>query len=177
MIVLQVCLFAGFIWSAKKFFKIDPAQKDIRQKVIQLLGLIQIVNAFVYSFWFPTHALYQQLLAVLFYVLSIFYFYWTLSTVRKTTLRFAFSNSQPQAIIQEGPYRHLRHPFYFSYTCAWIATAFATNYSLIACLAGIVLVSLYLQAVAHEESEFAQTLHDSYGDYQARTSRIIPFIY
>lgn len=179
ILLVQIFLFSGFIFSASKYFKKESGTVRPQQLAIQILGIVQILNSLYFSLHFSVENRAVQAISLFFFFISIVYFYWAFSTVRKQVqLNFAFSKSSPQSIIQDGPYGHLRHPFYFSYICAWIGAVFITQFSVISIVAGITLSILYVLAAKQEEHEFSQNnLKNLYDTYKQKTYRIVPFLY
>lgn len=99
---------------------------------------------------------------------------WTIVTTRKAQLTLAFSRDVPHALIDRGPYRHVRHPFYTSYTLYWLAGALATLTWWVAAPA-IIAIILYVVAARREERKFAASgLAGAYADYRARTGMFFP---
>jgi protein-S-isoprenylcysteine O-methyltransferase Ste14 len=178
LLFLQVILYAGFIFSASRYFrKKDVPGSHPKQLAIQILGLLQIINALFISFYSPSQEF--QIPALLLFLTATVFFYWTFFTVtRRTRLNFAFSESSPQLILQEGPYRYVRHPFYFSYICAWVGVFLYTEWSPISIVAGLALTFLYVLAARQEEQEFLRSpLHETYAAYQGKTVMLIPFVF
>jgi protein-S-isoprenylcysteine O-methyltransferase Ste14 len=82
-----------------------------------------------------------------------------------------------QRLIEQGPYRLLRHPGYSGSLLLWIGAGLATTNWLIASLIAIVTSSAYLYRVRSEEAMLAQTFGEAYQDYRQRTWKLIPLIY
>jgi protein-S-isoprenylcysteine O-methyltransferase Ste14 len=108
------------------------------------------------------------------YVLAWLLFEWAVKATRERRLSFAFSSDWPVRLMNRGPYRLVRHPFYTSYMLAWIATLVATRQPL---LLGLILgmFVFYNRAANYEESKFAASpLADDYASYRARTGKFLP---
>ena len=53
-------------------------------------------------------------------------FTWAAKSVRGKAFSLAYCSGAPRVVVSSGPYRWVRHPFYLSYTLAWIAGVVAT---------------------------------------------------
>jgi protein-S-isoprenylcysteine O-methyltransferase Ste14 len=89
------------------------------------------------------------------------------------TLRVA----QQQIVVDQGPYRLIRHPGYAGDLAMWTGAGLATG-NLVATLAiAVMMVTAYFYRIQVEEQMLVATLGQAYVDYQARTKRLIPFMY
>lgn len=86
-----------------------------------------------------------------------------------------FDSHRPFLLVKQGPYKYVRHPIYLAniLLCA--------GYSLASCSIWVLAFSGYgafkmLRAMEEEESYLSKTF-PGYETYQAKTSRLIPFIY
>ncbi len=86
-----------------------------------------------------------------------------------------FDSHRPFRLVKQGPYKYVRHPIYLAniLLCA--------GYSLASCSLWVLAFSGYgafkmLRAMEEEESYLSKTF-PGYETYQAKTSRLIPFIY
>jgi protein-S-isoprenylcysteine O-methyltransferase Ste14 len=80
-------------------------------------------------------------------------------------------------ILTEGPYRFIRHPIYLSYSLAWSAAPVATHNVWLG-LTAIGMIACYMVSARDEERMLLSGLRGAeYRQWQARTWRLIPFIY
>ena len=79
----------------------------------------------------------------------------------------------PGAVLETGPYRHLRHPFYLSYLIAFAAEALAMRSRLgTAVLAAN--VALFVVMALHDEATLARSpLAEAYADYRRRVGVLL----
>lgn len=75
-------------------------------------------------------------------------------------------------LVEQGPYRHIRHPMYSAVLlcgagCAWAA---ATPLALVA----LGVLALVLVAKAELEERWLLQAHPGYADYRRRTRRFVP---
>jgi protein-S-isoprenylcysteine O-methyltransferase Ste14 len=88
----------------------------------------------------------------------------------------AFAKRSPFVFIRSGPYRFVRHPFYASYLYAWIGGGLAAQ-NVTAWIPVVALMLFYHSAASREEGEFLRSpLSESYGAYQRKTKRFIPYM-
>lgn len=93
---------------------------------------------------------------------------------RQARLEYAFTEEKPRGLLEEGPYRYIRHPFYTSYIVFWSGWALAT-WSIYSLLSLIVLIALYVIAARSEERKFAETpMAAAYAAYKRRAGLFWP---
>ncbi len=91
----------------------------------------------------------------------------------KRTLRI----SSEQHIVQDGPYRLIRHPGYLADIFLWVGGGFAVLnwFSLVVMLA--VIPYAYIYRIHSEEAMLAQAFGDEFTAYKAKTWKLIPYVY
>lgn len=108
---------------------------------------------------------------------SLSLFWWAIRTNRKKPLNIAFTESKPDHLVQNGPYRLVRHPFYTSYIIGWTAAPIASGQYWLLTIA-VIFVFLYYQAANFEESLFANSPQSSnYDEYRRRTGMFFPKLF
>jgi protein-S-isoprenylcysteine O-methyltransferase Ste14 len=170
--LLGACL-ASFGWGMRSFF-VQPSGYTSGMKVIAACGyafaalhLAAILLARGVSwerFW----------LAVFIYAAALGLYWWAVATNRSRRLSAAFSNDLPTHLVEDGPYRLVRHPFYCSYLLAWSAGVIGSGRLwLLATVA--VMLGIYLRAAYVEERKFARcVLASEYEAFRRRTGLLIP---
>jgi protein-S-isoprenylcysteine O-methyltransferase Ste14 len=80
-------------------------------------------------------------------------------------------------VIQEGPYKYIRHPSYtgFLLSAVGIGLLFGNWLGLI--VLTVIVFLAFLQRIVLEEAVLARELGEPYQTYMKRSSRLIPFIY
>ena len=99
---------------------------------------------------------------------------WCRRTIRGYGLSVIKSESLPESIVQAGPYRYIRHPFYSSYLIANLAllAAFPVIWTL---LAAIVNFAFFIHGARTEERNLSDgPLGPAYAEYKRRTGMFIP---
>jgi len=89
------------------------------------------------------------------------------------TLRVA--DNQP--VVQRGPYRLLRHPGYLGQILMWTGAALAGANWIILVMVVAVICLAYHYRIRAEEAMLGDRLGQPYLDYQARTWKLMPFVY
>jgi protein-S-isoprenylcysteine O-methyltransferase Ste14 len=95
-----------------------------------------------------------------------------LGTSYTRTLRVA----QGQHIVQDGPYRFIRHPGYLGMILTWIGASAATGNWVVLLAVFIVIIAAYHNRINNEEKMLLSKL-PGYDEYRAHTWRLIPLIY
>jgi len=88
------------------------------------------------------------------------------------TLRIA----QEQRVVEEGPYRLIRHPGYLGIMLMWVGAGLATVNAITGSVivAGVLVV--YGYRIRSDEAMLIQAFGEQYRAYEAHTWRLIPFV-
>lgn len=86
-----------------------------------------------------------------------------------------FDSHLPFRIVTQGPYRYIRHPVYLANILLSAGYTIASSSLWVLALGGYGVFKVS-KALIKEESYLSQTF-PRYKDYQAKTARLIPFIY
>ncbi len=85
--------------------------------------------------------------------------------------------SADQKVVQNGPYRYIRHPAYSGTILTMLGMGLAlTNWASLVVLLVCVLAG-HLYRVRVEEKALSQTIGQPYLEYMHRTKRFIPFVF
>ena len=114
------------------------------------------VAAFVWLMLRDHHAVAVLAAALGLFAASNALFFWTVATTRSQRLRLAYDPEPPGFLVQVGPYRYIRHPFYASYILFWLGCAVATQHPLSLAFL-IAMVAFALVAAFREERSFEGT--------------------
>jgi protein-S-isoprenylcysteine O-methyltransferase Ste14 len=85
--------------------------------------------------------------------------------------------STTQSLVQEGPYRLVRHPGYLGVLLLWLGAGLASANLLVV---GFIMVSMggaYRRCIRSEEVMLTNTFGEDYLAYARRTRRLIPWVY
>ena len=98
---------------------------------------------------------------------------WARRTAGRQHLFIGLSGQVPAALLETGPYRWLRHPFYLSYLIAFAAVAVATR-SRLGCAVSLASGVLFVVMALHDERTLARSpLAGAYADYRRRTGCLL----
>ena len=108
------------------------------------------------------------------YTASAVLFWWAVSVTR-ARLAACGQGCVSGAVLRDGPYRYVRHPFYLSYNLMWLAGFVATGWWVLA-VSAIAMASLYEWFAREEESGFLLSeLAAEYREYRRTAGRYWPF--
>jgi len=171
-LLLWVSAFSSFGWGVLRFFR-RSAGLTVHTAVVAALGLVfgaWHVAAIATSGVGPLPSGVGSLLLGL----STATFWSAVGACESRRLTAIFENDVPLHLVQRGPYRYIRHPFYASYTMFWLAGWIASGSTLALISAGIML-GIYQDAIRQEERKFASsTLAVQYAEYRRRVGMMIP---
>jgi protein-S-isoprenylcysteine O-methyltransferase Ste14 len=84
--------------------------------------------------------------------------------------------SEGQQILEEGPYRLIRHPGYLGTLLTWVGLPLALSNWLSAILVTAMIAVAFHSRIRAEEAMLIDAFGDQYRRYIQRTSRLLPFI-
>lgn len=174
--ITAIVCFASFSWALQCFFT-KPTKKNIGLGLIYIFGTLFIfVHLFSIIFLYPSNTTIANI-GLAFYLSSLCLFWWSVYTNYSKPLSAAFSSDQPLHLINTGPYRIIRHPFYVSYTLSWLAGAIIVDKFWLY-LTVIMMFILYWCAAVNEERKFEKSsLATSYKRYQEKVGMFLPKIF
>lgn len=117
----------------------------------------------------------QPWLALSAYAASASLFWWCVWVTRGRGLAACFQGKIAKTLVQRGPYRWMRHPFYVAYSLAWCAGFAATGWLPLA-VSAVTMALLYRKAALDEERDWLTSPHaHQYEKYIRSTGRFFPF--
>jgi protein-S-isoprenylcysteine O-methyltransferase Ste14 len=164
-----VC-FAAFVWGVKAHFRSTGAM-PAGMKLTSGLS-----TALFIAFLWHMHGGSSDLwpLALTLFTTAFAVFAAAIVASRSTPPTLAYDTDRPSFLLNNGPYRYVRHPFYLAYVLFWFGTAIATP-GLAGWLAPAIMTTLYLHAASREERKFANSeLAAAYAAYRAHTGMLLP---
>lgn len=169
--LVSAVVVGAYIWSVRNHFVSDGMPPGAR--IIAIAVVASTIIMFVLTWAFP-QPLFAQIAGLAIQLFSAWIFYAAILASRRARLRFVFDPEHPHSLVDQGPYKHVRHPFYVSYSIFWFGWAVAT-WSLFSVPSVIVLIWLYIAAARLEERNFeASPLSSEYAAYKARTGFFVP---
>lgn len=166
-----VC-FACFTWGTLRHF----VRRDEESQGTWAISLLSLAG-FGFFVWRVLHGPPSSGWAVgcLLFAASAGLWGWALATTRATPPTLAFTGDEPRLMLNAGPYRWVRHPFYSAYLLFWTGTAVAAP-GMSGWAAVLVLGAVYFAAARHEEGKFARSaLAARYAAYAAGTGMFLPW--
>lgn len=175
---LSVASFFCFAWAMRFHFKPSLGNpKSIGMTLITILGTVSfctvsfsiLANSEV---WAASAGA-----ATILFLFSQFMFWWAVYATRRQGFGLAFSGRMPRALLQTGPYRYIRHPFYLAYSTFWLAGVIAANRAGLLLIV-LLMIGLYYRAASLEESKFEESplLSADYAKYKRTTGMFFPKI-
>ena len=164
--------FACFTWGTLRHF----ARRDKESQGTWVISLLSLW-AFGFFVWRVLHGTLSQgwMVGCVLFAVSAGLWVWTLAETRTTPPTLAFTGDEPRFMLNAGPYRWVRHPFYSAYLLFWTGTAVATP-GLSGWVAVLILGAVYVVAARHEEGKFARSAFAGrYAAYAARTGMFLPW--
>lgn len=171
--VIAVATLAQYMWSARGHFKSEDMPKGAKL----LSGVVLACALLMFGLtWFVLQPIAAQLAGVALMSGTQLLFWAAIRASRNSTLLLAFDPDNPRSLVNAGPYRYVRHPFYVSYVIFWGGWAIAT-WSIWALLPFVVMTGVYVSAARDEERKFALTgMAADYEAYRRRTGFFFPRI-
>jgi protein-S-isoprenylcysteine O-methyltransferase Ste14 len=174
VLLLELFTFGSFIWSLKGFFK-TPAEGLPKQMArLRTLGGITIAAQLFTFLVLSTNIVLFQTIGGALLVASSSLFWWAIHTNLNQPLPIAYSDRSPTYVVKKGPYQFVRHPFYLSYSIAWLGGTIASGQPILI-LTCIVMGTFYFHAARFEEEQFRESqMAAEYENYRQRTGMFLP---
>ena len=104
---------------------------------------------------------------------SVALYEWARRTVGPQRLHVGLSGRVPGAVVEDGPYRWLRHPFYLAYMLAFGAVALALRSST-GTIVALANIALFAGMALHDEASLARSpLAEAYAAYRRRVGVLL----
>ena len=174
-LTLSIACFASFAWAVRRYFQ-KPCGISWEMKLIMASGNLFAIAQFAAIMWLDSTIDSLWLAGMLCFVISFALFWWTVASSRATPLNIAFTSTNPERLLNQGPYARIRHPFYASYLIYWVGGLLVTRWWPMF-VAVFVMGGLYLIAAAQEERDFISgPMSDAYIAYKPRTGLFWPWV-
>jgi protein-S-isoprenylcysteine O-methyltransferase Ste14 len=166
--------FAVFAWSVARVFR-KPQGAPLKMHLLSLSATI----CWLVQLWVMLQRpmlLAAAVAGLIFYMLSLLLFFSALKIAAAHRFNVAFTATEPERIVKEGPYAFIRHPLYSAYLLFWMGGAVATL-SLVAAATVILMFAVYRAAIKQEELEFAAGSNAAeYANYKKSAGVLMPRI-
>src|SRR5690606_36944772 len=126
---------------ASNFFLVKDEGAKKGKRIITSLGLPATLLNIYFIYATRGTSLEQDVASILLYIAATVLLFVSVKASKANQLSFAFSEQGPSGVVKHGPYKFVRHPFYVSYTLAWIAGFVGTyNYTLLIVVLGMFFI-------------------------------------
>lgn len=178
---MNVVLFATMLlahgvmlWLGAFFFRRDPSRQRASFVAIGSLGLgLTVANLALVAVHPPSP--WVAAIGLCAYATAIVLMLAARAAHRQQAPDYILSPSTPRRLVEAGPYRWVRHPFYLAYAIVWTAGAVMVGGQWLVTAGSVALVVLLVTAAAREEAQFAiSPMAAEYRRYQQRTGRLLP---
>ena len=166
-----------FAVALQNFF-VQPAALSRGQRFFQDVGVVVGVTHGLALLLLDSASDMWAGIGIAMYTVSLALFLAAIEASRRVQMTRAFVyEPKCSTILTGGPYRFIRHPIYLSYALAWCAAPVATH-SVFLGLTAVGMIGCYLESArAEERMLLSGPRGNDYAAWQARTWRMIPFIY
>jgi len=171
-LVLALACYGSFTWAVLGLFRRrGPTPGPMRW--VGVLGTLFFLLQ-VAALLLRTPAPGFAMAGVLLYLGALGLFWWAVPYARSARLGLAFTGEASATLLEDGPYRWVRHPFYAAYLLFWLAGAAASGEPWLL-VSVVVMGAFYLAAIRREEQELlARPDLPGYAAYRARTGCVVP---
>ena len=154
----------------------DPSEPVLTAALVGGIGLGVLLAATAESLALPGPDWWPPLLGLAVFALGIAYRIWAVRTLGRF-FRYTVVVDADHRVVEDGPYRLVRHPSYTGLLMAALGTgiALANWLSIAACLVPA-LIGFSIRLL-HEERVLASELGEPYRTYMRRTRRLVPGVW
>ena len=99
----------------------------------------------------------------------------SVEAARRVPLSRTLVEGLPKSLITTGPFAVIRHPFYLSFSLAWLAAPVASHGPVIMLLS-IGAIAVYVIAARREERELEDQFGEAYRHYKLGTGYVLPSV-
>ena len=171
VLVAGVSMFALTVWAAR--FHFTSSAMPLKLVIISILATADVA-VFAHATWRHPRGPLLLGAALALFVASAALCLWAIAASRSAALKLAFDPHSPRSILEAGPYRYIRHPFYSAYIVFWTACAVATLHPVNVVLLPI-LAGAFVAAALGEERAFDRSPEAAaYAAYRHRAGMLWP---
>jgi len=175
--VLMTACVGSFAWAIAAHFR-RSALPNRKMRLLTLLGMAAFALQ-LSAVWLESVAALRVALGLALLVSSLVLFWWAVGETRRVRLPVAFDASHSSKVVATGPYSLVRHPFYLSYSIAWLGGAVGTS-AWWAWIVPMGFIPVYLGLAMSEERALRHlpAPHGAeYERYRDRTGMIFPRLF
>lgn len=168
LVLIEIILFSSFIWALTGWFKTGKTIERRELKAIKGFGSFFILVHLLIALFYLLPPISLTVTGIFILIASGVLFKLSIDSFSNPP-GVAFGNEIVTELNMQGPYRYIRHPFYTSYSMAWIGGTIATGcWWLI--LTFLVMFYLYFKAAKEEEKQWLAGVDEKkYQNYMTKT--------
>ena len=172
LITAVIITLVSHTWATR--FHFDSGRLS-KRGIILVSSVAATAVIYTYLLYLNTQPELAIIIGLILIVVSNVIFWWAIIVTRQANLLAAFTESKPSSLVETGPYRYVRHPFYTSYIIFWVGFAVATA-TILSLIPLVYMFWLYNRAAAQEEAFFSQTeMAETYAQFAQKRGRFFPF--
>jgi protein-S-isoprenylcysteine O-methyltransferase Ste14 len=176
LLILNLSSHAAFIWARFVVFRIDGCTPR-GTRLIEVSAAISLLAGAALIACREETYFFIDILAGLLSLFSMVLFGWGIRTVRRRRLTAAFCDDLPVELIDVGPFRYVRNPFYLSYILIYAQCVLA-SWSGWALVPFFWMAAIYVRAALLEEKKFLRSqFGEAYHKYMEETGRFVPNLF
>ena len=171
VLIVSWAIVGQHIWATRDHFVSEKMAPGAMMLAALVIGSTVVFSALTF---FGDRSVAAAAVGIVIELASVALFWAAIIASRRARLLFAFDPGLPHGLLDSGPYRYVRHPFYTSYLMFWIGWAVASWSAWTLPLLAL-LIAFYVAAATGEERKFAATqLGPEYQRYRRRAGLFWP---
>lgn len=172
-LLILLVMAVWFSLRGRTHFDADSPRRPILF-ALEVLSLGITLGTIVFWIFGPRATPFQSIVAFALACAAGLLFASALRATRNRNFGVVFGRTVPDAIVDAGPYRYIRHPLYTAYMLNWIGCA-ALSGALIIGGGAVVIALLYIMAARGEERDLLNSkLGPAYAQYKRNTGLLLP---
>ena len=174
-VLLAVALATAIIiFVAMQDFFVESRVPSPRVRAMQDVGVAFAVSHFGAIVMRGSASPNWAIAGIAMYVAATLLFLSSLEAARRVPLPRTFvTDPLPKALVTNGPFALIRHPFYVAYSVAWLAAPVATHGPLVTVFA-LIAIGSYAAAARQEERQLEDRFGEAYRRYRLGTGMVLP---
>ena len=140
-------------------------------------SILFVIGQFLFGIFLLATTSYSKinLLSGFFILMGLAIVLWATISMRRSVIKVFPDVDNRAKLIEDGPYRWIRHPMYSGVLTAGVGLLLI-QISLIRFMSYIFLAAVLILKLNYEEGLLEKHFKD-YGDYKKKTSRLIPLVF
>lgn len=165
------------IWFSTAQAKFDRTSKA-RPSLFLMVGFSLAASVTTLVVTFPVSVPFERIiLTLILTTAAVFLIKWSFRSIKQRNLGLAFSGIVPGEVVQNGPYRYVRHPLYLAYSIFWAGCVVISASMLVGAFSAAVITLYVLAARSEERDLIGSNLGAVYASYRKRTGLILPHFF